>query len=310
MNLPSLVSLAIITNYKYCMYDIIFLMTKSPLSNIPMDWIRAFEAAGRLGNFTAAARETGLTQAAISQRINKLEQRIGASLFERKARGVDLTVAGEAWLPYVSRAFFALDISARELFSSQRQTITISASSSIIDLWISPRLPVLLRREAANFSLKTLVLNPKSPVRPNELSVLYGHGQWNNTLKTELYREQLSPLASPSLIQQSRDWQSLPRISLTGPRKNWRDWAETNGGQESQAPTLRFDSFASALAAAKAGLGVLLASLPLCQHEIKSGELVRLSNKVLSSNSSYWLLAHETDISLDRWNRLVSVLTK
>ncbi|TAM95951.1 MAG: LysR family transcriptional regulator, partial [Rhizobiaceae bacterium] len=49
----------------------------------PLEWIRVFEAAARLGSFTAAAAELGLTQAAVSQRIRNLEFRIGAQLFDR-----------------------------------------------------------------------------------------------------------------------------------------------------------------------------------------------------------------------------------
>ena len=60
-------------------------MAHSPLHNIPLEWIRAFEASGRTGSFTSAAKETGLTQAAISQRISNLEEKIGTRLFLRKA---------------------------------------------------------------------------------------------------------------------------------------------------------------------------------------------------------------------------------
>jgi len=67
----------------------------------PLEWVRVFEAAARLGSFTAAAEELGLTQAAVSQRIRNLELRIGAQLFDRQARGVTLSTQGEAWQPHV-----------------------------------------------------------------------------------------------------------------------------------------------------------------------------------------------------------------
>ncbi len=49
----------------------------------PLEWIRVFEAAARLGSFTAAANELGLTQAAVSQRIRNLELWLGTQLFSR-----------------------------------------------------------------------------------------------------------------------------------------------------------------------------------------------------------------------------------
>ena len=105
-------------------------MPDMSLNNIPLEWVRAFEVAGRTGTFTAAAKESSVTQASISQRISNLEQRIGAQLFVRNARGVTLSVQGEAWLPYVTAAFRSLDESYEELFGIQREKITISASAS------------------------------------------------------------------------------------------------------------------------------------------------------------------------------------
>ena len=115
-------------------------MPDMSLNNIPLEWVRAFEVAGRTGTFTTAAKESSVTQASISQRISNLEQRIGAQLFVRNARGVTLSVQGEAWLPYVTAAFRSLDESYEELFGIQREKITISASASINELWLSPRL--------------------------------------------------------------------------------------------------------------------------------------------------------------------------
>ena len=52
-------------------------MSKNKIDKLPLEWVRVFEVAGRLGNFTAAAAEIGLTQAAVSQRIRNLESLIG-----------------------------------------------------------------------------------------------------------------------------------------------------------------------------------------------------------------------------------------
>ena len=83
-------------------------MDKSGFDRLPLEWIRAFEAAARLGSFTAAAEECGLTQSAISQRIGHLEARLGAQLFIRQARQITLTSEGEAWLPHVQGALLGL----------------------------------------------------------------------------------------------------------------------------------------------------------------------------------------------------------
>ncbi|TJW71803.1 MAG: LysR family transcriptional regulator, partial [Mesorhizobium sp.] len=71
----------------------------------PLDWLRSFEAAARLSNFTAAATELGLTQAAVSQHIRFLEERLKTRLFARLARGVALSPEGAAYLPHIQSAF-------------------------------------------------------------------------------------------------------------------------------------------------------------------------------------------------------------
>ncbi|HET7411970.1 MAG TPA: LysR family transcriptional regulator, partial [Pararhizobium sp.] len=111
-----------------------------------LEWVRVFEAAARLGSFTAAAKELGLTQAAVSQRIRNLETRLGVQLFDRQARGISLSTQGEAWLPHVQAALSQLTQSTADLFEAPRRKITIAASASVIELWISPRLAEIARR--------------------------------------------------------------------------------------------------------------------------------------------------------------------
>src|SRR5471030_1794834 len=60
----------------------------------PMQAMSMFESAARLASFTAAARELGSTQPAVSQRVVQLEETLGAALFERGHRGVTLTEDG------------------------------------------------------------------------------------------------------------------------------------------------------------------------------------------------------------------------
>src|SRR5690625_8046314 len=67
----------------------------------PLDYLIAFEAAARLGGFTAAAERLNLSQAAISRQIKLLERRLGVRLFYRGNRSVQLTSAGRTFLHHV-----------------------------------------------------------------------------------------------------------------------------------------------------------------------------------------------------------------
>lgn len=128
--------------------------------HLPLERMRVFEAAGRMGSFTAAANEVGLTQAAASQRIQNLQARLGARLFTRLARDVRLTVEDRAWLPQVHKALRGLDRSADALFGKPLQKLVLSASASVIPLWVVARLAALEPDAQFQLSLTTVNSEP------------------------------------------------------------------------------------------------------------------------------------------------------
>lgn len=280
-------------------------MSDMTLSSIPLDWVRAFELAGRTGSFTAAAKECNVTQASISQRITNLEQRIGARLFVRNARGVTLSVDGEAWLPYVSAAFRSLDESYEGLFGIQREKITILASASVNELWLSPRLRNWQSKQRSQIVLSTMVLQGVDNLLNTTIRVQYCVGVGDKHHKAPLFAEQLSPVVSPDLLSEHASWLELPRLALSGPRPGWHEWARSTGDPITPVPKIRFDSFSAALSAAVTGAGVLLASLPLCAPLLEQGKLVRVSKHVLEPQETYWMLADKDRLTNSQWNNVM-----
>ena len=274
----------------------------------PLEWIRAFEAAARLGSFTAAAAEAGLTQAAVSQRISQLERHLGVALFHRRARTIALTVEGEAWLPHVRVALDGLRDSAEAVFGTGRGGFTISASQSVIDLWLLPRLGRLQSLTGAEVSVQTLVVGTHDAPQDDVIRIRYGSGDWPHHYRARLYAEEVAPVAAPGLVAGVDDWTRLPRIGCTGPRPGWHGWAAAFGIPTTPVPKLRFDTHLSALGAAKAGLGVFLGSLPLCAEALESGALVRLGDEALSHHESYWMLAGPKALSRHQWEAMAEVM--
>jgi len=80
-------------------------MMKSRRSLPPLNALRAFEVSGRRLSFRAAADELGVTQGAVAQQVRALEEHLGIALFQRHPRGLQLTLAGAAYLAEVTRAF-------------------------------------------------------------------------------------------------------------------------------------------------------------------------------------------------------------
>lgn len=282
-------------------------MSDLSLKNIPLEWVRAFELAGRTGSFTAAAKESNVTQASISQRISNLERRIGSQLFVRNARGVTLSVQGEAWLPYVSGAFRSLEESYEALFGLQREKITISASASVNELWLAPRLQNWQRKHSAQIMLSTMVLQAEDSSLDTTIHVQYGVGDKKNHHKAPLFSEQLSPVVSPEVLARHTSWLDLPRLALSGPRFGWQEWARHTGDPITPVPKIRFDSFSAALSATVSGAGVLLASLPLCSALLEQGKLIRVSENVLEPQETYWMIASKDGLSKSQWSNVVKV---
>ena len=282
-------------------------MDRNKLENLPLEWIRVFEAAGRTGSFTAAANECGLTQAAVSQRIRNLEQKLDTGLFSRQARGVTLSIEGEAWLPHVSTALNSLSRSTRELFGNPLKKLTISASTSVTQLWIIPRLVNLENQSRFQISLTTMNIEADFAKTHATIDIRYGDGNWHDKKCKQLFQEVMLPLCSKKLMRQCEDWRDLPRISYSGPRPGWQEWAAHAGDTQTPAAKYRFDNFASALSAANAGLGVVLASMPLANNAVSNNALVQLSTKPLTTNEGYWMTSNEK-LTESQWEHFTKSL--
>ena len=80
----------------------------------PLTALRAFDAAARHMSFAKAAEELNVTPAALSFQIKSLEEHLGAPLFRRLNRAVELTEAGTALAPGADEGFQALSTAWRQ----------------------------------------------------------------------------------------------------------------------------------------------------------------------------------------------------
>ncbi|MDX8435039.1 LysR family transcriptional regulator [Mesorhizobium sp. M4B.F.Ca.ET.215.01.1.1] len=256
----------------------------------PLDWLRSFEAAARLSNFTAAAAELGLTQAAVSQHIRSLEQRLKTRLFVRLARGVALSPEGAAYLPHIQSAFATIGNSTTELFEPRAvQTVTVRVPISFALLVLVPALPDLARA-LPRIQLDVVTIHrPADYDQPGStLDIRFGNGNFPGREADRLTVERLVPVASPALAGNA-DWTSLPLLLVAGAREMWAEWFSAAGVPGHTGRSHRFDSFVAAMEAAKAGAGALLGSRPLIDTALAGKALVALSGFELSSSSGHFL---------------------
>ncbi|CAD0184261.1 Gcv operon activator [Ruegeria sp. THAF57] len=259
-------------------------MSKKKVGLPPLDWLRVFEAAGRLGGFSAAAREFGLTQAAVSQRIGNLEAWLGRTLFVREARGVSLTVEGESYLPLVQDSLQALERNTEDLFGKAPRELRVAGLSSNIHALV---LPSLVRFQALRPKVRVMTdsVARRSSLgeEPTWLQIRYGRGAWPGRDAELIAPEVLVPMAAPGVA-----W-GAPLINLRGERPGWSDWASKTGHEDVPPSKVSFDSMEHALTAACQGLGVVLGSVPLADAHLREDRLHRMGLPELETKDGYWL---------------------
>ena len=105
--------------------------------------LESFLVAARIGSFRGAARASFVSQPSLSARIKSLESELRTPLFHRMGRGVRLTEAGEAFLPYAERVLEFLDKgreAVRQTLDEQQGTITIGSARTIGTYMLPPTL--------------------------------------------------------------------------------------------------------------------------------------------------------------------------
>ncbi len=103
----------------------------------PMSTVRVFEAAARTENFTAAAAELGMTQAAVSYQVKALEERLGAALFVREKGRARLTSLGQRLLPQLSQAFDAIEAAFASHKAEDESLLTVTTTHTFANTWLA-----------------------------------------------------------------------------------------------------------------------------------------------------------------------------
>lgn len=248
-----------------------------PPKPLPLTALRAFEAAARLGGFTAAAAELGVTPGAVTAHVKALEAELGAPLFERHPRGVRLTALGADALPALTAAFDRLaQASAGLRLGAAPQVVHVATLPAIAQLWLSPRLPAL-RALAPGLAVSITALEapPNLKRAPCDLSLFpAARGGWL------VAPDEVFPVCAPALavrLQHPADLVGLPCLSDATWRDDWPLWLTAAGVAAGVSAALRgpvFSLYALAVEEAVNGAGVLMGHGPLVARHLQSGALV------------------------------------
>lgn len=266
----------------------------------PLAAVRVFEAAARHGNFTKAAEELGMSQAAVSYQIKLIEERLGMALFLRDKRQVTLSDAGRRIAPLVSGAFDTLSDAFAALMDDDQSLLSISTTQTFASNWVAPRLGLFhIDHPELAVRLETdsrLVDFSRDAV---DVAIRSGAGPWPGLKHHFLFRTHVTPMCSPEFL--ANHPLDTPVHLLTVPRLSpgdmwWTLWFAAAGLADHQPQGtrgIRLDSQAAEGNAALAGHGVGMLSPLMWRNELASGRLVQPFDLTVLEGPSYWLVYPE-----------------
>ena len=275
----------------------------------PLAAVRVFEAAARHGNFTRAAAELGMTQAAVSYQMKLLEERLGAPLFARSGRGIVLSELGRRIAPQVTGAFDTLGEAFAAARSENDTMLTISAPRTFSTNWLAYRLGAF-HVERAPLAVRLDVCDDMIDFNASEIDVAIRctPEPWPGLVSHFMMRMPLSLFASPAFLARYPaprtidDLDAMPRISL---HDEWWDlWFATLTGAAPGGPLaprretgagvgFGFGSQVLDGTAALAGHGIAVLSPPMWQESIANGALVQVHDHVAFYDRNFWLVYPE-----------------
>lgn len=281
-------------------------MYRRLLDRMSLDAFRVFEAAARHMNFSAAARELLVTQAAVSRRIQKLETDLQADLFIREGRRLELTPKGETLYRRTQAALDFLSEGLGEIMPREAPaSVVIAASGSISHLWLSRTLrDYVLARPDEDVRLVTSDKGSDLSADTNDLTVLYSLGAHPDWALTPLLQERLIPVAAPDYLSRlapgrapedlgANEIAEMTLFDYARVNAYWRslrDWFQWQGiAPDRVRPRVVFPTYPMAVDAALSGEGVMLGSQELLSDHLRAGRLVELSRQVLVTGYGYYL---------------------
>lgn len=248
------------------------------VQNIPTSILRAFEAAGRNGSFTAAAREMYLTPSAVSHAVRKLEQMLGVALFEREGRRVHLTPDGRALIVHVGKGFEELRRGVEVVSTFAPGLLRLHCAPSFAAQWLGPRLSAFLRQcPGLQIHLGAGTDYLQFQADEYDADIVYGRPAAEGCIVLPLGKETITPMCAPDIaeaIETPADLFDHTLVDCYNKHTRWSTWFATNALSPPPPLGTRFDRSFLAIRAAVDGIGVVLDSTRLAERELASGKLV------------------------------------
>ncbi len=262
--------------------------------------LAVFEAAARLGSFSAAAHELGMTQPAVTRQVRALERILGAELFVRTSNRSELSDVGARLRGHVSAGFDVIEAGLAEL-AEHAGTFVLAAHPGVAQQWLVPRL------DGVTAALGDLELRLWLFDRENEIAaggfdaaIRVGNGEFRGQSSHLLFREAVVPVASPGFAEEwgldpassADDVYRAPFVHMDDghhPWMTWADWLATFGITLRRQPgRVLFHNYPMVLQQALAGRGVALGWRHLID-DLVDGDALRIVGPEAVSHRGYFV---------------------
>ncbi|QDL99333.1 LysR family transcriptional regulator [Rhodopseudomonas palustris] len=273
-------------------------MTEARRLGVPLNALRAFEAAARHMSIKEAAVEIGVTPSAVSHQLRILEELLGVELMRRIGPRLELTETGRLLSPELTAGFARITGAVGRLKNDRKLgPLRLSMLPTFAVHWLSPR---LTSYPFARAGFELLISTTQSVVDLGagvaDAAVRHGRGIWPGVLSELLFEENVA------LLGRAADWQSgdeagsrkaISRTNLFLSQHRWENFKRWNdslpGGPIKPAAITMVDTSGLGLKAAIDGAGITFAGVEIAACDITSDRLVPILGHHVPANAGYYL---------------------
>lgn len=262
------------------------------INSISLNTLRAFEGSARHLNFTRAADDLSVTQAAVSHQVKALEAQIGKALFRRTSRGLVLTDEGAVLAPVVSDALRHVSHGLAVVSGkSTREVLTVGVVGTFALGFLLDYLPDF---NTLHPGVEVRILTNNNAVdlwtESLDCAIRFGDGSWHGVAAEKLMAAPMMPMCSVSMAEKITDPSDLASLPLLRSyrMRDWKAWFEKAGHSEIVARGPVFDASHLMALAAASGKGVALLPEPMFARECTTGQLAKPFDLSVDCGA-YWL---------------------
>ncbi|NVZ22719.1 LysR substrate-binding domain-containing protein [Pseudomonas costantinii] len=274
----------------------------------PLNAVRAFDAAARLGSYVEAAKVLHVTQPAVGRHVKLLEEWLGTQLFNRTSRGVTLTPAGEKYHRKIASALHLIIEAGKEARpESAERWLRIMVVPGFAKRWLMPRIEAMRHlRPGLKFAIEPNSTFTDVDVKNTDIGIVYGMDEDYPHSRATLICPRVFPICTPGYLA-SIDPIECPadlvkhNLIHVDDGEWWNLWFTAHGLDFHLKSDMLYVNNDHALSVAETGQGIALANEVLVREELLSGRLMRAVDTQVRLES-YRVLTPTAELSADaRW---------